>query len=301
MRQTQAVVQRWKPAQGRTIALAMALSVAVAAAPGDALAGGSNNGKGAGAGSSTGSSSGNNGNDKGVGNAAGPKGGSNGNGDSGSGNGSGNSNAGGNGGGSPGGSGSSGSNGSNGNAASASLPVCALSDISGGAALCSGYYQGNLLNNSAPDLAAQLEGLQLVGLADWDGSLVESQLDLAGATVDFTSLLNGFTFIGVHYGAGANSPSPQTPGGVTAFYRFDAGVNLDTFLLTPGSVSAARLYSTGPAFIEPLLPDDTGSAGGIVDQVRTAVPEPTTWAMMIMGFGLAGAVLRRRRAQVVAA
>jgi hypothetical protein len=31
-----------------------------------------------------------------------------------------------------------------------------------------------------------------------------------------------------------------------------------------------------------------------------AVPEPTSWALMIMGFGMAGAVLRRRRAQVAA-
>jgi hypothetical protein len=39
------------------------------------------------------------------------------------------------------------------------------------------------------------------------------------------------------------------------------------------------------------------SLGGYVDNIRlTAVPEPATWAMMIMGFGAAGALLRRRRA-----
>ena len=30
----------------------------------------------------------------------------------------------------------------------------------------------------------------------------------------------------------------------------------------------------------------------------TPVPEPTTWALMIMGFGTAGAMLRRRRTVV---
>ena len=36
--------------------------------------------------------------------------------------------------------------------------------------------------------------------------------------------------------------------------------------------------------------------GGYVDDIKlTAVPEPSTWAMMIMGFGTAGALLRRRR------
>ncbi len=34
--------------------------------------------------------------------------------------------------------------------------------------------------------------------------------------------------------------------------------------------------------------------------ILTAVPEPATWAMMIMGFGLAGAALRRSRTAVAA-
>ena len=32
----------------------------------------------------------------------------------------------------------------------------------------------------------------------------------------------------------------------------------------------------------------------------TAVPEPSTWAMMILGFGAAGSMIRRRRAAIVA-
>jgi hypothetical protein len=39
--------------------------------------------------------------------------------------------------------------------------------------------------------------------------------------------------------------------------------------------------------------------GGYLDNINiTAVPEPGTWALMIGGFGLAGAALRRRRAVV---
>ena len=52
----------------------------------------------------------------------------------------------------------------------------------------------------------------------------------------------------------------------------------------------------------------TNEIGGIeVDHVQygrqtvqAAVPEPTTWAMMIMGFGAAGAILRRRPAKMLA-
>jgi hypothetical protein len=44
------------------------------------------------------------------------------------------------------------------------------------------------------------------------------------------------------------------------------------------------------------------SYGGYVDNIRlTAVPEPATWAMMILGFGAMGAVLRKRRRQTALA
>ena len=35
--------------------------------------------------------------------------------------------------------------------------------------------------------------------------------------------------------------------------------------------------------------------GGVSLRI-TAVPEPSTWALAIMGFGMAGAMLRRRKA-----
>jgi hypothetical protein len=39
------------------------------------------------------------------------------------------------------------------------------------------------------------------------------------------------------------------------------------------------------------------NAGGGSDKVKggTAVPEPSTWALMLLGFGGAGALIRRRR------
>lgn len=72
--------------------------------------------------------------------------------------------------------------------------------------------------------------------------------------------------------------------GTGIFYYFDdgafgvAGV-YDSVLL--GASQAGRLTVT-----------DLGGAGG-------AVPEPATWAMMIIGFGAAGSMIRRRRAVAV--
>lgn len=39
----------------------------------------------------------------------------------------------------------------------------------------------------------------------------------------------------------------------------------------------------------------------LLDGVHMAIPEPTTWAMMIMGFGTIGALLRRRRGSMALA
>jgi hypothetical protein len=41
-------------------------------------------------------------------------------------------------------------------------------------------------------------------------------------------------------------------------------------------------------------PAPAAAAGIVANADVTAVPEPATWAMMLGGFGLAGAVLRRR-------
>lgn len=57
-----------------------------------------------------------------------------------------------------------------------------------------------------------------------------------------------------------------------------------------GSVVARSLNQNGAIRMGGL-----GAPGLVVDQMRAAVPEPATWAMMILGFGAVGAVLRRRR------
>jgi len=46
---------------------------------------------------------------------------------------------------------------------------------------------------------------------------------------------------------------------------------------------------------------DTSSSIGTIKRLGAAVPEPATWALMIGGFSLAGATLRRRRAAIAAA
>lgn len=51
------------------------------------------------------------------------------------------------------------------------------------------------------------------------------------------------------------------------------------------------LWSAGPQ----------GHAGGDADLSLITVPEPLSWTMMIAGFGMAGAMFRRRRGALAAA
>lgn len=143
---------------------------------------------------------------------------------------------------------------------------CRLSRV---ATACSGFYAGNLLSNSPANITAQTSALAALGFA-WDGNFnaAEKLGALASSlTVDFPTLLNGVSYIGIHFGNGVGGP-----GNATAFYKINAN-NLDVINLAYNASSDAVLYST---------------------ESRSAVPEPVTWAMMIVGLGLAGTTMRRR-------
>jgi hypothetical protein len=77
--------------------------------------------------------------------------------------------------------------------------------------------------------------------------------------------------------------------GITSFTAFD--INGDVVQLAPGARSTL-LDDGGRDFWNSAASFDAGPGG---------VPEPASWAMLIMGFGLTGAVMRRRTHRAVAA
>jgi hypothetical protein len=94
------------------------------------------------------------------------------------------------------------------------------------------------------------------------------------ATLNFGSLnLTGLVILGAHFG---NTPDSNQPD-VTAFWLIDLGnISTNTLTLTNGQGSSnAQIFATG-----------TPPPG---------VPEPATWAMMLLGFGAAGVAVRRSR------
>ena len=163
---------------------------------------------------------------------------------------------------------------------------CSLGDISPVAGACYGFFQKNVNGESDDMEVAQAEALAALGLVGPYTQVEHLDFDEEdGETViDFDQILGGVTFISIHWGKG-NGPL-DLPGGGTGFYRLDLApnANLDEITSNWGSLSNAVLWKTNPCVGR----DCDENPGG-------DVPEPATWAMMILGFGGVGALMRRRR------
>ena len=168
---------------------------------------------------------------------------------------------------------------------------CQNTDITvpGGTVLdCAGFVYGNPINSGGGEgipgngLSANEEQmaallLELGFVYNGDSNGIEQVFSNSNPLINFNTLLTGNTIIGVHYGNGQGSPgrpagSPSESDD-TAFYLFNAGAGVDMFTLNFNSSSTVTLFQTG----------------------GNSVPEPGTWAMMLLGFGAAGAAMRRRR------
>lgn len=112
-------------------------------------------------------------------------------------------------------------------------------------------------------------------------------------TVTFASLQSSISFVNVSFSA-------------VSAQAFDAGNVLLASLVNTNNTSSATgaLTLNGPG-ISYVVFSGADAQYGIDDLTYTisgtAVPEPASWAMLIAGFGLTGAALRRRRSVAVAA
>lgn len=172
-----------------------------------------------------------------------------------------------------------------------SMPAAAAETIGGGGCMsdltfsgsstlleCYGRFSGNVLNNSPATnlrLNTAMSALGYTGPAIIYSAIEATNKlnlgDSSGVTVNFPGVLNGEVWFGLHSGGGGK----LGVGNQTSFYRINA-VNLDSFQFNPQGASGATLLAVN----------------------QTAVPEPSTWAMMLLGFGFVGGALRsakRRR------
>ena len=155
--------------------------------------------------------------------------------------------------------------------------ACSLTTSTPDAIDCAGAYAGNLNNGSdIGDLNAALDAL--IGGSGYSPDAVWANLDPTKAifssggsgVVNFSQTLTGLHILSVHFGDGGSGLGDRT-----ILYLFDFGTGADSVNLGINGFSNAV-------------------------QITAPVPEPATWAMMLLGFGAVGFAMRRRRSPVLA-
>jgi hypothetical protein len=151
-------------------------------------------------------------------------------------------------------------------------PACggSLGSFSPGANACYGFVSGNVLDNSPTDVGIQTAALASLGLTFTNFNDYLKILPTDPTFLDFGQALYGDTVIGIHFGNGSGV------GNSTGFFRFDFASSVSGITLNIPAVSDVVLYKT-------------------TNVPTTAVPEPATWATMLLGFGAIGFAARRRR------
>lgn len=123
----------------------------------------------------------------------------------------------------------------------------------------------SILNNGSYKITFNQGGVSalafVLGTLD---SYNQIKLTFQSGSVLSNQTLNGGEIIGLAANAGANSEGRVT-------YDFGSGSKL----------AAIEFLSSGNSFE--------------IDTIAAAAPEPATWLMMILGFGMVGGALRRRR------
>jgi hypothetical protein len=143
------------------------------------------------------------------------------------------------------------------------------------------------------------------------GSWLDTGLDLsAGATYDF--IVNDPATL---WSAGSDIPYSResTANGIDPVASGYGQYTADGFTANYGALvgdagGTLFLIGTGPTVLTGLSGEltvgywdsDYGDNSGTQSLSIFAVPEPAAWAMMLVGFGAAGATLRRRRGRALA-
>ncbi|CAN7381184.1 PEPxxWA-CTERM sorting domain-containing protein [Phenylobacterium sp. LjRoot164] len=119
------------------------------------------------------------------------------------------------------------------------------------------------------------------------------------------------TFPGIYFGA--SSPLTITPSERIGAFRTSIGsyqgtssmqIEVNGVVIADFAIAEKESVSFAIVSDEPISQIRFIGWGGAEMKgfsISSAIPEPATWAMMIVGLGLSGAVLRRRRGAVVGA
>jgi hypothetical protein len=168
--------------------------------------------------------------------------------------------------------------------ATGGAPDCSVVSFNVGTLSCAGFYSGNLITEGGPKLT---EAIGITGGLDPSaGSLIQKiewGKGMNESLIDFDGTFSGQVLIGIHFGGGRRGYNG------TGFWLLDVPEELDAIRWTSriqGGISNAGLYLIGDVTEIPA-------------PQATPVPEPATWAMMLLGFGGVGFALRRRKGHLI--
>ena len=160
-----------------------------------------------------------------------------------------------------------------------------------------GIRQGSVLTNAGGIVTGTTGDMSGVALGS---SLTFSSVTaMVGTLVSFTSSF--WDFSGTVLGL-MTSPAPNATVNLDVLGNFTPGGTLGSFVAGPASLTLG-FTQTGflvPGTEQPAISGSFTFASPPTDGIPGAVPEPASWAMLIAGFGLTGAAMRRRAARLAA-
>lgn len=160
------------------------------------------------------------------------------------------------------------------NPASTSGQLCSAFTFSASYSECAGGFTGNLIQGTLQ--APGLDAIKALGYSGTGAYLATQTFTTTQDTINFGTPLFGEVILGIHYGAAGNPSKVGTE--ATSFFLFD-------FTSPTSSITVDSRTGTEPNF-------GLSNAALFMDG---AVPEPATWAMMLLGFAGIGVAVRRSR------